>query len=134
MSFFGILKDIFFGAGIVHRRVTAETLSKIKYDWDKIKILLQEGKPSQLRQALMDADKCLDAALKDLVNGQSMGERLKNSRNLFDKDTYTKVWKAHRVRNAMVHEAGFEPNHIMLVRSVADLKHGLYVLGVRVDA
>lgn len=132
----GLLGSIFkgiFGGGFGRKTVTTSTIEKIDSDWRNIRILIKEGRPSQLRQALITADKTVDAALKDLVVGETMGERLKNSRDLFDRDVYDLVWKAHKMRNSIVHEAGFEPNHMTVTRSVENLKKGLKDLGVRID-
>ncbi len=74
--------------------------------------------------------KALDAALSDVVIGGTMGERLKNSRHLFDNTLYNKLWGAHKMRNALVHESGYEPPHHMITRGVDDIKRGLKSLGV----
>jgi len=92
--------------------------------------MLKGGSPSQMRQALISADKTMDAALKDLVSGSGMGERLKYAKNLFSPDTYDKIWKAHKVRNNLVHEAGYEPTYFVLKSSIEDLKRGLIELKV----
>ena len=106
------------------------TSNKISGDWLVIKQQLAGKQPSQLRQALITADKALDAALSDVVIGGTMGERLKNSRHLFDNTLYNKLWGAHKMRNALVHESGYEPPHHMITRGVDDIKRGLKSLGV----
>ena len=113
-------------------RVKPVTKDNIKRDWQNIDLLLKGKQPSQLRQALITADKCLDNALRDVVPGEKMGERLKNVRPEFEYSVYDKLWKAHKVRNSIVHEAGFEPPYHMVQKSVDDLKKGLAVLGVKV--
>jgi len=133
MGLLGSILGALFGGGVGRKRVSALTIEKIESDWRTINILLKEGKPSQLRQALITADKTVDAALKDLVAGETMGERLKNAGDLFERPMYDKIWKAHKMRNSVVHEAGFEPAHFTVTRSVGDLKKGLSVLGVRIE-
>ena len=113
------------------QRVKVNTKSLIQKDWANIKILLAGKQPSQLRQALITADKALDNALKDVVPGETMGERLKNAKDLFEWSDYDKLWKAHKMRNSVVHESGFEPPHHMVKNAVADLKKGLNILGVK---
>lgn len=112
--------------------VSQDTVRKITSDWDNIAILLKQKSPAQLKQALITADKTLDAALKDVVPGETMGERLKNSKEKFDRVTYGRIWDAHKLRNSLVHEAGFEPPYFVINEAVANLKEGLYKLGVRV--
>ncbi len=107
---------------------TKETVAK---EWQEIETLVKGGSPSQLKQALINADRSVDAVLKDLVAGEGMGERLKNAKNLFHPETYNKVWEAHKLRNSLVHESGFEVQHFMLKGSVGHLKSAVGELGVK---
>ena len=108
----------------------ADTREKIRRDWDSIKVLLQQKGPSQLRQALITADRSLDSALRDIVVGESMGERLKNGKDLFDWDLYQKIWEAHKLRNNLVHESNFEPPYFVVTEAIANLKKGVSSLGM----
>lgn len=112
--------------------VSSETKDNITREWEQIEILLKGGKPSQLRQALIKADKSLDNALRDVTLGESMGERLKNSKDRFEYSTYDRLWKAHKIRNKIVHEAGFEPPHHSVEKAIRDIEKGLTKLGVSV--
>jgi hypothetical protein len=131
MGFF----DLIFGGangGFGRSSVSADTERKIQRDWDVIKLQLQQKGPSQLKQALITADKAMDTALKDIVAGESMGERLKNSKDKFDQNVYNRLWDAHKLRNNLVHEAGFEPPYFMLTEGVENIRKGLVALGIRV--
>jgi site-specific recombinase XerD len=128
----GILQLLFGKKGFSRKTVSAETVEKIRRDWQQIDVLTREGGPSQLRQALITADKSLDNALKDRVSGETMGERLKNAKDLFEYSVYDKLWKAHKMRNALVHETGYEPPYHMVISGIEDLKTGLLKLGVRI--
>jgi hypothetical protein len=70
--------------------------------WSKINKtfgMSEEG----MRLAIIDADKLLDKAMKQSgVRGDSMGERLKNAKNIIS--GYQNVWDAHKLRNRLVHE------------------------------
>jgi len=112
--------------------VRGVTQDKIRMDWESIKVLLDEKRPSQLRQALIVADKTLDNALRDLVVGESMGERLKNAKDLFRTDVYQKIWEAHKLRNNLVHESNFEPPYFMLTEAVTNIRDGLISLGLKI--
>ena len=126
------LFNLLFKKSIKRRIITVETKEKIQRDWKNVDILLSQKGPSQLRQALITADKSLDNALKDIVEGETMGERLINAENFFERDQYNKIWEAHKVRNNLVHESGYEPPYFVVTKAVQDLKEGLEKLGVRV--
>jgi hypothetical protein len=76
--------------------------------WEEIGNMMKVGGPANYRQSIMEADKIVDLALKSKVSGETMGERLKNARHLFDPDTYNKLWTAHKIRNKVAHEADFD--------------------------
>ncbi len=130
--FIDILKKLFTNTSTGRRGVTGPTETAIKREWENINILLSQKGPSQLRQALISADKTLDNALRDVAPGTTMGERLKATKDRFDPYIYNKVWEAHKVRNNLVHEAGYEPPHYMLTEAVENLRKGLDNLGIRV--
>lgn len=111
--------------------VSTETSDKIRRDWANINNLLKGKSPSQLRQALITADKTLDNALREIVDGKTLGERLINAKNKFDPITYNKLWDAHKIRNNLVHEADYEPPYFVLEEAVNKLKRGLIELHVK---
>ena len=114
------------------RSISTSTVRNIEKDWVNINILLSQKRPSQLRQALISADKSLDNALRDVVEGELMGERLKAGKDLFDRDMYNRIWEAHKLRNTLVHESGFEPPYFVVTEAIQNLRNALYVLGVKV--
>jgi hypothetical protein len=129
----GLFDKLFGGIAGGSSTVSSEKLDLIKREWEQIDILLQGGQPSQLRQALIAADKTLDTALKDVVPGDKMADRIRAARDTkFDPRMYDKVWKAHLMRNSLVHEAGYEPPHHMLKGGISDLRNALSKLGVQV--
>lgn len=90
-----------------HRRRTlilsAEDRALVHVRWHEIEQQLQKGGPSQLRQAVIEADKLVDYSLKQLkIPGETMGERLRGGAGRFS--DYQSVWDAHKVRNQLVHE------------------------------
>ncbi len=87
------------------------------------------GNGGSLRDAVSEADKLLDYALKQSgVRGDTMGDRLKNSGGrLHNIDA---IWRAHKVRNALAHEAEFDLVPSQAREAVADFKRGLQDLGV----
>lgn len=100
-------------------------------EWKKIDQELKSNSPSALKHTLVMADKSLDNILKDLTNGNTMGERLISGKDLFTESTYKDVWSAHKIRNSMVHETGFEPTVEVLKKSINQLRKGVKELGVK---
>jgi len=126
-----IIKKIF--KALFSKKVVSERAGfNIARDWQEIDLLLKGNSPSQFKQALIVADRSLDLALKDLVAGETMGERLKSAKNIFHPQTYDKIWQAHKLRNALVHESGFEVQSFVVKASVENLKSGLKELGVKI--
>lgn len=61
------------------------------------------------RHLLIDCDKLLDHSFKQMhLKGQTMGERLKNAKYLYDQKQYNQIWEAHKVRNKLVHEVDYK--------------------------
>lgn len=114
------------------RSISKRVIAMVTRDFQEIEVLIKGGSPSQLKQALIVADRSLDSALKDFVAGETMGERLKNAKNLFHPQTYDKIWQAHKLRNALVHESGFEARGFVMKNAVGQIRSGLIELGVDV--
>jgi hypothetical protein len=126
-----VKKLLFGGFSRGRQSVSQETEIKIKRDWENIELMLRQKSPAQLKQALLMADRALENALRDIVAGETMGERLRNAKEKFDPVTYNKLWEAHKIRNNIVHESGYEPPYFMVIEAVGKFKKGLLILGVR---
>jgi hypothetical protein len=89
------------------------------------------GGGNGLRQAVLEADKLLDQALRQAgVPGDSMGDRLKAARNRFpDRDVYDGIWRAHKLRNALAHEIAFDLVPSQAREALAGFERGLKALG-----
>lgn len=95
--------------------------------WADIEVMLA-GRGGSLRDAVSEADKLVDYALKGSgVRGETMGERLRNSRGRFS--NLDDIWSAHKLRNALAHEADFDLVPTQAKEAVAHLKQGLKDLG-----
>jgi len=69
------------------------------------------------RNLLIEADKLLDHVFKEKrISGDTMGERLKSTKKLYDKKLYNQIWEAHKARNKLVHEIDFKPDIKLLER------------------
>ena len=123
-------------SGYQYRHLSLSQLDvrKIQDEWARVDELVKLGHPSQLRQAVIKADNLLDFALSRLTTGATAGERLKNARQYFkDYAVYQGLWQAHKVRNALVHEADYEPTHTVTKDAIAKIKKGLEALGARLE-
>ncbi len=80
--------------------------SEIKARWATIMAASNTG-ASGLKSSLNEADKLLDHVMKQAgYSGEKMAERLKLAGPRFtDKNA---VWRAHKLRNALAHEIGFD--------------------------
>jgi len=102
---------IFGRKGAKHTGYREESFDQnfVRTKWQEITQLIQLGKPSNNARAVLEADKLLDHVLKGFrVPGMTMGDRLKASKNRFSDDAYDAAWKAHKVRNELVHNSEFE--------------------------
>ena len=126
MGFFDFLKPKF----LTVRRISSSDQTQIRQQWASILELIKLGKPSTLKEAVVKADKILDFALRSLVEGETLGERLKNSKDKFTRTGYDNIWKAHKVRNAMAHELNYDPPTFVLKEALESFGQGLKELGV----
>ncbi len=95
--------------------------------WQTIETMTQNG-GSGLRDAVSEADKLLDYALKHSgARGETMGERLKNSGSRFS--DLNAIWSAHKLRNALAHEADFDLVPSQAREAIASFRQGLNDLG-----
>jgi hypothetical protein len=105
--------------------------SQVAERWSTIETMAR-GSGNDLRNAVAEADKLLDHVLLQSGLGRSsMGERLKAARPRFSSyEVYDSVWKAHKLRNALAHEIGFDLVPSQAREAVADVGRGLKDLGV----
>lgn len=104
----------------------------IEQRWREIQQLVEIGGPSQFKLAIIQADNLVDHVLKGVrVPGQNMGERLKNARNKFSVyQTYDELWKAHKLRNDIVHDAHREVMDFEAKEAIRRFEAALRALGV----
>ena len=130
--FVTIIKFFFSKGKISQKSIPSAVISLVEGDWRQIDIDIKSKSPAVLKSALIKADKSLDNLLKELVHGNTMGERMIAGKNKFSPDVYSKIWSAHKVRNAMVHESGYEPTYYILDEAIENLRKGVKQLGARV--
>jgi hypothetical protein len=113
------------------KKVSSSTHKLHEEEWVEINTNLKSDSNIVLKQTLILADKSLENILKDLTIGETMGERLISAKGRFSNNTYNAVWSAHKIRNSLVHETGYEPNAYVLKSAINDLKKGVKELGVK---
>jgi len=92
-------------SGILKRK---QLVQKYVSMWEKIKVEAESAPPHSYTTAIVNADILIDELLKDAgFEGKDMGERLGKINGLGLK-TLEGVWRAHRLRNKIVHTSGFE--------------------------
>lgn len=105
-------------------------LNKEKYqnNWLKIYNSIQKEQPASWHLALINADKLLDTALKELnYPGQTMAERLKAAKDKLSSPN--SVWHAHKLRNVVAHENDADINFDQTRRAMNSFKQALKDLG-----
>jgi hypothetical protein len=89
------------------RRVYTLGHAVIKERWEKVTRKFALGTPEGLALALIEADKVVDDVLKSLgLEGQHMADRL-GQLSPDELKTFSRVWRAHRLRNEVVHSPDF---------------------------
>ncbi len=91
----------------VARAPLAARREEFRARWKRIVAKALAAPPQSLTLAIIGADKCVDDALKELgLEGEHMADRLEQL-NPLDFKTLQKLWRAHRIRNDLVHTPDF---------------------------
>ena len=118
-------------SGLAHQVGTAVDRSYIQTEWQRIQQSMQEGGESRFQQAVIAADKLLDHVLRSLVPGETMGDRLKNARDVFrSAEAYQAAWNGHKLRNRLVHEVNYQTLSWEAERAIEDFEKALRDVGV----
>ncbi len=109
---------------------SGRTMDVAKYQsrWMSIESSLKNGEPATYPLSILNADKLVDAALRDRgMAGQTMSERMKAAQNIWSNADH--VWGAHKIRNRIAHEPDAEVTYEIAARSLAAYKQALKDLG-----
>jgi len=100
--------------------------------WQRIEDMVNAPGLEQTKAAIFEADKLLDTALRQNgFRGDTMGERLKSARQHFGNNAvYQGLWEAHKMRNALAHEVGFDVPKVVGKQHLDQFKAGLQYLRV----
>lgn len=110
------------------RRLSADDKGFVHVRWHEIEQQVKRGGPAHLRQSIIQADNLVDYCLKKLgVSGDTLGERLRSGRSRFS--DYDGIWRAHKTRNQVVHEADKELLSFEVKQMLAKFERALKDLG-----
>lgn len=89
---------------------------------------LKQENPSSYIAAVINGDKLLDKAMIEMgIIGKTMGDRLKKCGDRFTNTNA--VWQAHKLRNAIAHEADLEISYKRAYNALQIYKQALKDLG-----
>lgn len=111
-----------------HRGSAQLDVDKYRRKWLEIEGQLNRDDQRSCQFAVVEADKLLDNALKECgIRGETMGERLKAAKDrLSSRDA---VWRAHKLRNQIVHESDVKTNYDTARQALAGFKRALKDMG-----
>lgn len=133
MGFFDILKTIFTPStgGSLRYGLNQSDMADVRRKWEEIEGLMKLGRPSNFKNAILEADKLLDHVLKLYgYQGQTMGDRMKSiSRDKYDRSFFDDMWGAHKIRNEMAHNINYEVMDFEARTAISRFKSVLKELG-----
>ncbi|MBI5220758.1 MAG: hypothetical protein HY978_02900 [Candidatus Liptonbacteria bacterium] len=102
------------------QRVVTLAQTKIGKQWQEITAKLKEGSPDNLRESVLTADQLVDNILKQIgYQGEHMADRLEKigEGGFMSSD---RLWRAHRIRNEVLHSPDFELPRTLAERTIED--------------
>lgn len=104
------------------------SVDKYRMRWLAIEKQLSKEAVSSYSLTVLNADKLLDQALKERgIKGETMGERMKNAREVWS--NANAVWGAHKLRNQIAHEPDVQVSFDDARRALAGFKQALKDIG-----
>ena len=100
-----------------HKKAFTLQDALLKERWDAVMKKMEAGSKDSLGLAVIEADKIVDDALTQLgLEGEHMADRLEQLSE-DDVRALPRLWRAHRVRNNLVHTPGYEltPEQVKIV-------------------
>lgn len=133
MSFLSFLFNSKREQKIYHGSVGSAERQTILERWAKIEELKSVGKPSAMKEAVIEADKLVDLALASVYPSIDKSvERLKQAKEMFlsNRQDYENLWYAHKIRNELVHTVGFDLPGVEAKNILAYFRKALEVMGI----
>lgn len=96
--------------------------------WLKIENSLEKNDRRSYGLAILEADKLFDRALTEMgTSGKTMGERLKKLEHKLPQ--INRIWYAHKLRNQLAHESGFEVSYEQARQALGIFRQALKDIG-----
>ncbi len=108
------------------KQISKRDLALVVSQW---RVILEQAE-REPKHALVEADKLLDFVLKRRGYSGAMGDKLKKAGKIFS--NADNVWSAHKLRNRVVHEVGFNASRDQAVQALGYFKKALWDLGVKI--
>lgn len=119
---------IFVAIQITQNRKHNFDVEKYQTSWLEIENSLIKENKASYNMSVVEADKLLDKALNEMgVPGKTMGDRLKKAGGRFSH--LNSVWSAHKQRNAIAHEHGYQLDYNQAKHALAVFRQALKDLG-----
>src|SRR3989344_5295676 len=94
--------------------------SQFREQWEEILKKLASGSHDSLKVAIVEADRLVDTILKDAgLEGGHMADRLDKLKP-DELVSFNRLWRAHRVRNEVVHSPDFEITAALAEQTIED--------------
>ena len=98
--------------------------------WHGIEEQFYRGGESDLKVAILEADKLLNDALREAgIMGIQLGDRLKKT-NTGQIPNLNELWQAHKLRNQIAHEPNFKLKRDLAERALEIYETALKNLGI----
>ncbi len=103
-------------------------VNRYRTQWLTIEQQLSRDEAASCSLCILNADKLLDQAMRESgLAGETMGDRLKSSGKHFS--NLNSIWSAHKIRNQIAHEPGFQVSYGDARRALAAFKQALKDIG-----
>jgi hypothetical protein len=108
--------------------LTNDDYSFIDAEWQKIIRLINDGSEITLHRAIIEADKLTDFVMRrQRVLGSTFKERFDRIKTRLS--DASGAWKAHQLRNRLVHESNFDVSPNEIKQALKSYKQALIDLG-----
>jgi hypothetical protein len=118
---------VIFGVAVLYRKRGFSRRDQ-EFFSEKWGVILEHSRVNPTKSVL-DADKLLDHAMRKKGFSGTLGEKLKRARNYFS-DIHG-LWEAHKLRNRIAHEVGYEVNHQKASDALGKFKKAFHDLGLK---
>lgn len=128
MSLTNFIKNLLFPQ---RRGLSQKQVKSFKKRWQKIERKIDEGGESNYRVAVIDCDKMIQDVLNDLgYSDDTWANTLAQAKSKFSNSAFQGLWRAHKVRNRVVHDSEHELNSMEAKSAIKKYRRALKELNV----